>query len=134
MWISESLSASVNRDRAAWADQWFGRFRPLHAVFDENRKDSQRNVKIAILDTGIDFSHTEFQQYGIKAHNCKGFPESLDPLRDRSGHGTHGASVLLKTALPQTQLFVARVADDYGRITPDKDYEAVVNVSSLISF
>ena len=54
----------------------------------------------------------------------RGFPENLDPLQDKNGHGTHGASVLLKTA-PHATLLVARVADDEGQIPAINDYSAV---------
>jgi hypothetical protein len=33
-----------------WAGEWFRRLERLHAVFDENRKDSQPKVKVANLD------------------------------------------------------------------------------------
>jgi len=102
----------------------------VHHVVNENRKNNKRRVKVAILDTGIDCTHDEIQTLeamkSIKA--WKGFPASLDPRRDRLGHGTHGASVFLRTA-PQAELFIARVADDQGRIAPDKGYEAVINVA-----
>ena len=58
----------------------------------------------------------------------KGFPESLDPLRDQYGHGTHGTSVLIMTA-PKAILYVARVADDEGDIRKENDYLNTVNVS-----
>ena len=45
----------------------------------------------------------------------QGFPANLDPLQDKDGHGTHGASVLLKTA-PNATLLVVRVANDKRQI------------------
>ena len=59
----------------------------------------------------------------------QGFPENL-PLQDKDGHGTHGASVLLKTA-PHATLLVARVADDNREILAIDNYSGVekVNIS-----
>ena len=62
----------------------------------------------------------------------QGFPENLDPLQDKDGHGTHGASVLLQTA-PHATLLVAWVADDNREIPAIDNYSAVetVNVNSV---
>jgi hypothetical protein len=46
---------------------------------------------------------------------CKSFPDSLDPLRDQHGHGTHGTSVLMRTA-PNAKIYIARVANDEGNL------------------
>jgi hypothetical protein len=56
-----------------------------------------------------------------------GFPESLDPLNDQNGHGTHGVSVLLKTA-PVAAIYLARTVDDAGRILDSNDYEETIKV------
>lgn len=42
-------------------------------------------------------------------------PGSFDPLCDAHGHGTHGASVLLRTA-PNASLYIARVTDQEGNL------------------
>ena len=54
----------------------------------------------------------------------RGFPETLDPLRDRVGHGTHCASVILRTA-PYASLYIARIFNDKEEMS---DYDAVVKV------
>ena len=109
----------MNFCRARWADDWF---RALEAVvfpvIDGNRKENQRRVRVALLDTGVDTTHREIkhalEQKKIVAY--RGFPDSLDPLQDSTGNGTHGASVLLKTA-PNSALYVARIVDDEGKIS-----------------
>lgn len=111
-----------------WANDWFAQLERVHRIVDENRKDNRR-VKVAILDTGIDFMHSEIKQAKM-IKECKGFPDSLDPRQDKIGHGTHGASVFLKTA-PQALLYIARVVDDQKRIAPDNEYQAVVDVNPL---
>jgi hypothetical protein len=60
--------------------------------------------------------------------NCKGFPNTLDPLHDRDGHGTHVASVLRRTD-PLASLYIARIADDSRHIPSDNDYMYTVEVA-----
>src|SRR5271169_984416 len=57
-------------------------------------------IKVAIIDTGVDSTHTQIREAieSGKIFNGAGFPKSLVPFEDVNGHGTHAASVLLKTA------------------------------------
>jgi subtilisin family serine protease len=125
-------------DRATWADEWFDkRLRVVHEAIELVRKEDDRQVRVAILDTGIDSTHADFnltesQLEALKSRS-KGFPGILDPLKDGHGHGTHVASVLLKTA-PHARIYLARVADDAGRIPPDREYESVVQVPAYWGF
>lgn len=95
----------------------------VHPLINENGEEHQHQVKIAILDTGIYATHPQIrdalQKGNIKKY--KGFPEALEPLRDGHGHGTHCTSVLLRTA-PNASLYIARVADDNGKLSSDDNY------------
>lgn len=86
-----------------------------------------------MLDTGVDATHTQIREARnsgrLKA--SKGFPDRLLPLKDKNGHGTHGASIILKTA-PDINLYIARVSDDRGKTVPDNDHEALIAVSSTL--
>ena len=86
-------------------------------------------MAIAIIDTGINAHHPEMANH-IHHRSItlwKGFPDHLNPLEDKCGHGTHGASVLLKTA-PNVELLVARVFDDNGNMPYKDKYPDVVEV------
>ena len=48
------------------------------------------NVKIAVIDTGVDINHEDLKESIIDGKN---FIEKGDPI-DRSGHGTHVASTI----------------------------------------
>jgi hypothetical protein len=135
--------------RAKWADEWFNdkdKLKLVHKCVEENRKNNNPRIKIAILDTGIDSMQTEManniviaypesstrdERNDIKARNSKrsikewkGFPSTLNPLRDQMGHGTHCASVILRTA-PYSTLYIARIFNDEKEIS---DYDEVVKV------
>jgi hypothetical protein len=56
-----------------------------------------------------------FPDSGYRTSN----PASPDPLCDTHGHGTHGASVLLRTA-PNADLYIARVTDQGGNLILDE--------------
>lgn len=116
--------------RAKWADQWFDDLeRVVYPVINKNRKERQRPVRVALLDTGVDSRHPDFRKalQLKKISEFQGFPGSLDPLSDQNGHGTHGASVFMHTA-PNAVLYIARIADDKGIIAADDSYAAVVEV------
>jgi len=111
--------------RAIWADEYFGRLGGIHDFIET----SHAKVRIAMLDTGINASHPEMAERKSNGSiaDCEGFPGDLNPLEDLSGHGTHGASVLFKTA-PNAILFVAKVFDDNGKMPYSKDNIAIVEV------
>ena len=102
----------------------------MHPIIEENRKDDLEPVRIAILDTGVDATHPDLRDAidTGKIETAQAFPASLDPLADRNGHGTHGASVIMATA-PNAVVLVGRIADDNGQLDPTNDYEAVAQVA-----
>lgn len=115
--------------RIVRAEGWFRDLRTrVHNKIDRERK-SLTQVRVAHLDTGIDFNHNYIKDAvsAGKIKGYKGFPDSLMPLNDRNGHGTHGVSTLLRTA-PNAIVFVARVVRDDGTIPDDDDYAQVAKV------
>jgi subtilisin family serine protease len=73
--------------------------------------DANQSVRVAVLDTGVDVSHSllcgPFHKGQIVYQNFVG-PETKIP-RDDHGHGTHVTSILLKAA-PNVSVYVGRVS------------------------
>jgi subtilisin family serine protease len=123
--------------RSKSADDWFQILQSVvHSAVGENRKDNQKCVRIAILDTGIDVTHPQIQaaQFRIKGYFSNSsdiLPESVSKspelIQDYHGHGTHGASVLLRTA-PEAAIFVAKVTDKDGNL----NYDQIIKVLSWL--
>lgn len=113
--------------------------------------DSQRNrypersgpVKIAILDSGIDLQHDDFQRPAkrrskvgietakqlpeepqrtrIKAYrNFIGRPGEEDDVTDSVGHGTHLAGIIMAIA-PRAHLYIAKTSTKSDQRTAKKD-------------
>lgn len=78
-------------------------------------------VSIAILDTGIDWSHPLLKDK-IAVEDCWDFVEDSDSIIDEVGHGTHTAYLLTKTA-PRARIFCGRV---WKRRTEDEDTGTLV--------
>jgi len=67
-------------------------------------------VKVAVLDTGIDFNHPDLAK---NVGAGKNFTSSRFDVLDVQGHGTHCAGVVLQVA-PGVRLLTAKVLDDRG--------------------
>jgi subtilisin family serine protease len=91
-------------------------------------RDSYKSIKIAVLDTGIDWKHSSMRaakkQNRLKA--LKSFVKGDESVDDLHGHGTHVAALLLKVA-PDSQLYIAKVASG-GKIPADHN---IADVSKL---
>ncbi|KAL1860721.1 hypothetical protein Daus18300_009064 [Diaporthe australafricana] len=73
---------------------------------------STQQVKIAILDTGIDLNHPDIQarSENIKAKHNWLNEKSKNIVHDIGGHGTFVTSLLLDYA-PDAEIYIAKIAD-----------------------
>lgn len=108
--------------------------RVLGQIDYSNRIEHSR-VKIAVLDTGIDWNDpyirgakdriVDWKNWADDDHQDK---DSKQQVHDGAGHGTHVTALLLKTA-PEAKVYVSRVANQNGAmISP----EMIAKVSLLI--
>ena len=79
-----------------------------------------KGVKVAVLDTGFDFTHPDFSGRTIHRKSFVGTRQAID----KEGHGTHTAAVVAggkKTkggsrygVAPDVRLFIGKIMDDNG--------------------
>ncbi len=108
-----------------------------------------KGVKVAILDTGIDYTHNDFGKCSkaqIESNRCPKIVESYNTIGndkdvfDTIGHGTHVASIIasngvIKGVAPNASLMIYKVCEEDGcpngaifdglerAIDPNKDYQ-----------
>jgi subtilisin family serine protease len=119
------------RQSALWLDELAREFQPLL------EQDSRANVKIAVLDSGIDCGNPEIRSvYGYTKQIIE-LTEWQDGKQcpsgyhsgDTVGHGNHVTALLARVAL-SSLIYVAKVMDSDGE--PDAKSVAEVCACSLI--
>jgi thermitase len=92
-----------------------------------------REVKVAILDSGIDNSHEEINSHISQSYNA--FYPDEKPI-DRYGHGTHVAGIITLSSPNFIKIIPIKVLDDNGygtldSITKGLDYAIQENVDII---
>lgn len=117
-----NLSSLSNKEITDWG------VRKINAPSMWSHGYTGKNIKIAILDTGIDFSHPD-----LKASIQEGF-NAIDPEkppRDDNGHGSLVAGIIsathnqigIKGIAPSSEIYPVKVLDKFGEGT----IEAVIS-------
>jgi subtilisin family serine protease len=86
------------------AEKWKNEFKDLMAIY----RISDRRLKVAILDSGIDSSHPGFA--GEDRIKVKETWIGGDPGKDSSGHGTHVAGIILELT-SNVDLYIGKVTE-----------------------
>jgi len=89
-------------------------------------------VKVAILDTGIDFNHSDLKSGVIKVQDIT---TDRNPL-DRVGHGTHVAGIIgargkMTGVAPDCELYSIKVLNDQGSGTDEWLYQGILSAIDL---
>ncbi|KAH9228667.1 hypothetical protein K456DRAFT_803222 [Colletotrichum gloeosporioides 23] len=113
---------------------WRSEFSDVYDKFVTNPLDDAasppRNIRIAILDTGIDRNHPDLRARRNnvkKKHNWVG--EDKSDVHDSNGHGTFTSCLLLDYA-PDAELYVAKISDSCYPSGPDIIAEAITHAVS----
>ncbi|MGW2447868.1 S8 family serine peptidase [Streptomyces sp. NPDC001675] len=109
IWLDGVRHASLDRSTAqigapqAWEGGWTG-----------------KNVRVAVLDTGVDQTHPDLADAEVAEKNFSDSPDNVD----RGGHGTHVASVITgsgarslgryRGVAPDAEILDGKVLDDQG--------------------
>lgn len=93
----------------------------INRIDAENKTNKGAGVQVAVIDTGIDYSHPDLISNVIGGKNCS----TGNSYRDGNGHGTHvagtiaalGNSVGVVGVAPKASLWAVRVLDNNGNGT-----------------
>jgi subtilisin family serine protease len=115
--------------RAEKADYFLKKIIDAHDYIESNGSASQ-NVKVALIDTGVQLHENVRHMYGSKLRECRSWlPSCDDPAgvtkpdgADEDGHGTHCTSALLKCIPEDCEVYVAQVFGGYVDSVPAVSY------------
>ena len=98
---------------------------------------SGKGIKVAVIDTGVNFAHPDFITNGKNSDLLKGydFVEMDNFPQDTNGHGTQVAGIIsangqLKGIAPEAEIFAYRVSED-GESVPSKLIVDAINRAIL---
>jgi subtilisin family serine protease len=127
--ISNLVDQFADQDRPSlkftpsqiWADTSAATW-GLQATNVLNSRYSGKGIKIAVLDTGFELNHPDFQGRTIVSRSFVQSNRSLLPVQDLNGHGTHCVGTACGPRSPKTgmrygvaygtEIYVAKVLDD----------------------
>jgi hypothetical protein len=103
--------------KAADSDDWLARFQYLVGQSKPGLVPSERRLRVAILDSGIDLKHKDFLNEK-KIKDKKSFIKNCD-VQDTDGHGTHLAGLLLSLT-QNVDLYIAKITGSAETIDAHK--------------
>ncbi|KAH6714536.1 hypothetical protein BKA61DRAFT_734979 [Leptodontidium sp. MPI-SDFR-AT-0119] len=89
-------------------DKWIEGFQNLLIKHDIEARTGPNVIKVAIIDSGIDYNHLEVDQSRIR--DWKSWIENSDATVDKVGHGTHIAGIILQLTT-NVELYIGKVTD-----------------------
>lgn len=77
-----------------------------------NQYSKSKEVKIAILDTGIETTNNELSHYICNSYNA--LDEAKQPI-DLNGHGTHIGGIITKNSPKNIKILPIKIIENHGR-------------------
>jgi subtilisin family serine protease len=113
-YVEPNIKYKVMQDEIKWNVEMVGA-----PVTWQYTQGDNPDVEIAILDTGIDYNHPEFQGRII---SCESFVDYTNDCYDDNSHGTHVAGIAaaalddsgMAGVAPKVQLAIKKVCDSSG--------------------
>ena len=115
-WVREPLHDEhqfVKRDikQVNWGEQLVG----IPTAWQQTQGE---DVRVFVLDTGIDYNHPDLKDAFKYGFNITNNPHTNDPA-DRDGHGTHVCGIIaangqVSGVAPKASLFMAKILGDSG--------------------
>lgn len=116
---------------------------PLETLLDKSAKHvgvqyphsfgfDGKNIKIAVIDTGVDYTHPDLMGFGPDGKVVGGFDfiENDNTPLDTNGHGTEVAGIIsangkIKGIAPEAKIFAYRVSDTGDSVSSDLIVKAI---------
>lgn len=98
---------------------WFGRIAEINVqILDPLRKDRERRVKIAVLDSGVRMSNRKIQAFKERIKKREDFVDTEGDASDAHGHGTYCVDLIHRVA-PEADIYVGKIVNDSKGINAD---------------
>ncbi|MRG85089.1 S8 family peptidase [Salinibacillus xinjiangensis] len=109
--IEKDSVVRVQEERVDWGVNQINALRPWNSNY------TGKGIKVAILDTGVDYNHKD-----LKIEDGKSFVDYTTSYMDDNGHGTHVAGIIgaqhndigVKGIAPDTDIYAVKVLNDDG--------------------
>ncbi|KUJ21222.1 subtilisin-like protein [Mollisia scopiformis] len=107
-------------DVQAHSDSFFEYLKNTDTLLDGYRRNADKRVKIAIIDSGVDTQHPHIIQLQAEAEGWRrlrtaSFVSSVEEGQDYVGHGTHIVATVMRIA-KWAEIYVATVVDAQGTV------------------
>jgi subtilisin family serine protease len=107
--IQPERNVTASKDKVTAADLWHLDAIALNIARQQGFTGTGKNITIAVLDTGIDNSHSELQGKVTESYSFNDRTQQIQsiPCQDTDGHGTHVAGLICGQQIgvaPETKL------------------------------
>lgn len=104
---------------------WFQRIAEINdLILGPLRKNRERRVKIAVLDSGVKMSNQKIQAFKERIKKRKDFVDAEGDASDAHGHGTYCVGLIHRVA-PEADIYVGKIVHNSQSI--NKDVAAMVS-------
>lgn len=109
---------------------WFDKIGQINRkILGPFRKDRERRVRIAVLDSGVEMTNPQIQAFKKRIKRRQDFSDPQGNAVDNDGHGTCCVALVLRVA-PEADIYVGKIVTGSGHPI---DEEVVAKVSDAIN-